>query len=201
MNTKWVFWQGQAIDPAGYQNELEAVMQSNGEVDQKPIPDFTDSQGRVWVVNLSLAAARRIDLADASAIYDKPIAILNSQKANDRLFEDLQFNDALQMFFIWCIVKPQADKLEVTEDDFAESLSPQAMHAAKAALWEALSDFFPERQTYFSQLRSYHKKMYETAADQLQDKGDKLLKLAEQHISQELDKQLSDLSTKAGVAS
>lgn len=201
MNTKWVFWQGQAIDPAGYRNELEAVMQSNDQADQKPIPSFTDSQNRVWLVNLSLAAARRIDLADATAIYEKPIAILNSQKANDRLFEDLQFNDALQMFFVWCIVKPQADKLEITEDDFAESLSPQSMHAAKVALWEALSDFFPERKTYFSQLRNYHKRMYETAADQLQDKGDKLIEIAKEQISQELDRQLNNLSTKAGVAS
>ena len=46
---------------------------------------------------------------------------------------------------IYCLIKPQADKLGVTDEQFGQSLGGDAVLAAQTAFYEELVDFFQKR--------------------------------------------------------
>jgi hypothetical protein len=98
---------------------------------------FTDSSGVLWDVNVTVETVRRvkrlIDVDLLDAVKGEFIAGL----ADD----PVQLADVL-----YCVCKPQADKLGVTDEQFGERLAGDVIDHATAALLEALVNFFPKRQ-------------------------------------------------------
>lgn len=148
---------------------------------------FKDKSGFVWELELVLDSAKRIDNADYSLIYDKPVSFLNSQilaqeDQSRSFFTDVLTRDGLAMFLVWCIVKPQADQAGVTEDEFARRLGGQQIRDARDALWEEISDFFPEKRTILSQLRDLYLKLHKQVQETMASVEGEILGSVDQQI-------------------
>lgn len=99
---------------------------------------FTDTAGRTWLVDLTIGAARRVknllgvNLLDPAG-GDPPLIT--------RLHTDLE----LLFDVIFVTVKPQADALKLTDEQFAEAMGGDAAYSAyRAFMGGALVDFFRE---------------------------------------------------------
>jgi len=96
---------------------------------------FTDNAGRTWTVLMNLDTARRV-----KSLLD--VNLLEADKGDttplQRLATDLMFICDV----VYVAIKPQADKLGVTDVQFAEAMGGDAMLAAHNALMEELADFF-----------------------------------------------------------
>ena len=136
-------------------------------------------------MNLSLAAAQRIETCDFSLLTDKTISVLNMHQ-NDCVTELL--NDAGIIFAcVWCCVKPQADKIGISEEEFTEGISGQTLIDGKEVWAEEMADFFPEMKTAISRLQKAQRK----GLKKVQAKMDELSDKAVSRVNQELDQALN----------
>lgn len=134
---------------------------------------FKDLRGRTWVVDMSLAAAHRIDACDFSQLVDREFSILRPDK---ELFVTILTNTGLTFAVIWAIVQPQVKaqmKMDPVEDqeaaqmEFQEGVDGTVIQEGRRALWGALADFFPERQTALSSLGRQIEAANKTATEEL----------------------------------
>lgn len=102
---------------------------------------FTDSKGRVWPVSITVSSLLRIrdlsglDLARLDGFgEDGPVA----RVASDPL---------LLASVLWAAVQPDAIDRAVSESDFQDSISGDAITSGADALLDALADFFPGAQS------------------------------------------------------
>ena len=95
---------------------------------------FTDNAGRSWDISVTVDAVKRVrslldvDLMDA---------------ASGKLIQELAEDPVLLCDVIYCIVKPQADEREVTDEDFGKAMAGDAIDQATTAFLEDLVNFFP----------------------------------------------------------
>jgi hypothetical protein len=47
---------------------------------------------------------------------------------------------------LWSVVRPDAERRQVTADEFTDALGGDVLEAAQAAMLEALADFFPSQR-------------------------------------------------------
>ena len=98
---------------------------------------FTDNAGRIWNISVTVDAVKRVrslldvDLMDA---------------AGGKLIQELSENPILLCDVIYCIVKPQADKESVSDEDFGRAMAGDTIDQATTAFLEELIDFFPCRK-------------------------------------------------------
>jgi len=98
---------------------------------------FHDNKARKWAITLNIDALKRVrslldvDLMDA---------------VNGKLLERLIIDPVLLCDVIYCVVKPDADAKEITDEDFGRAMAGDAIERATNALLEELVDFFPERK-------------------------------------------------------
>lgn len=94
--------------------------------------NFSDSEGRVWDVSISLGIARRladqkiINLIDVSNIEETVGALINPVKMLDVL---------------WCIVHKQAASIDVDQTNFEDALDQSSLTDALSAVQEAIRVF------------------------------------------------------------
>ncbi|HBJ34223.1 MAG TPA: hypothetical protein DDZ51_05545 [Planctomycetaceae bacterium] len=96
---------------------------------------FTDTENRRWNLSINVGTVKRVrELTniDLLAILDRP------QMLNDLAGDPVRFVDVL-----FVIIKPQADSLDVSDEQFGEALDGSAIESATDAFLEALVDFFP----------------------------------------------------------
>lgn len=97
---------------------------------------FKDAAERSWEIAVTVASARRVkDLAGVDLLgllgeIDRYAAFLGDPYARANA--------------LYALVKPQADALGLSDDEFGASLGGDAMETATAALQEELIDFFPK---------------------------------------------------------
>lgn len=94
---------------------------------------FTDNRGRLWDVSVTVNTIKRVrdlvgvDLSDGitaiEAVSSDPVELCN---------------------VLFAICKPQADKAEVSDEHFGESLVGDVLGDAVDAFIEGVVDFFPE---------------------------------------------------------
>lgn len=96
---------------------------------------FIDAQGRYWVVDINVATIKRV----------KAVAGLNLLEVVDgELVEQLSSDPILLCDVLYAVCKPQADREEISDEDFGTGLAGDAISEATKALIEALVEFFPE---------------------------------------------------------
>lgn len=105
--------------------------------ESKPKPrTFTDTEGRVWTVRVTYGDAKRVkqllDL-DILSLPDEGVEVIAKFLGNV-----LQFIDV-----VYVLVKPQADALGVSDEQFGQSMSGDSLRAAREAFYGALADFSP----------------------------------------------------------
>lgn len=107
---------------------------------EQKINQFQDAQNRNWVVRVTVNTMRSvrdnlgIDLADT---------LDPSKDVVDRLTDD----PILMMDVVYLCCKPQMDGMNVTVEDFSDSLTGEAIEQASQALIDAIIDFFPRSKT------------------------------------------------------
>ena len=98
---------------------------------------FTDNAGRSWDINVTVDAVKRVrSLLDVDLM----------EAAAGKLIQQLADNPVLLCDVIYCIVKPQADEKEITDEDFGKAMAGDAIDQATTAFLEDLVNFFPSRK-------------------------------------------------------
>lgn len=95
------------------------------------MPLFVDDQKREWVVTVNVGAVKRVrdeagvDLDNVSEMFEK-------------------ISDTVTLCrVVYAIIRPDADRKQVTLDGFLDSISGDSIASAEGALIEALTNFFP----------------------------------------------------------
>jgi hypothetical protein len=93
---------------------------------------FKDSENREWVLSINLATAEALEKIE-----------FHIESALDgSLFKEL--GDHRFLFkALWVLVEPQAQKKEVTREQFAAAIAGDVLRLASDAMVGAITDFFP----------------------------------------------------------
>lgn len=97
---------------------------------------FTDNAGRTWTIAVTVDAIKRVE----GLIADVNLA--NLMVGDPPLLTRLETDIVLLCDVIFALVKPQADQLGVTDEEFGRALGGDAIRMAHDAFWEELRDFF-----------------------------------------------------------
>jgi len=96
---------------------------------------FKDNEGRSWNVSVNVAAMKRV----------KTLLNLNLMDAVESdLIQRLATDPMLLCDVIYAICKPDADKRNVSDEEFGQSMAGDVIEHATVALLEELVDFFPD---------------------------------------------------------
>ena len=118
---------------------------------------YKDTEGRVWTIAVNVSAVRRvralcgIDLA--SAVETSPDGKLSANTLS-RLATD----PVLLVDVLYALSKEEAEKRNVSDEDFGKAMAGDVLNLAVTALIEEIVDFFPNPQ------RALMKKIMEAAA-------------------------------------
>ena len=99
---------------------------------------FVDKQNRSWEVSLTVGSAKRVrDLLGVN--------LLEPEAGEPPLVTRIGTDEMLLCDIIYCICKPQADKLDLTDEQFGELLCGDVILAAQEAFYAEMLDFFHQR--------------------------------------------------------
>ena len=99
---------------------------------------FTDNAGKTWSVAMTIDSVKRVrDLLGVN--------LVEPEAGEPPLLTRLGTDEILLCDVVYCLIKPQADTLGVTDVDFGRALGGDAILAAQTALYEELVDFFQKR--------------------------------------------------------
>jgi len=111
---------------------------------------FKDNQGREWSISVDVSAVKRVkSLLDVNLL----------DIVDGKLLELLVTDPVLLCDIIYCLVKPEADGKDVSDEDFGRAMGGDAIDHATAALMGELVDFFPrgKRQVLGKALEKFRK--------------------------------------------
>ena len=118
---------------------------------------FTDATNRQWEIALTIGSAKRVKSLLG-------IDLLQPESGDPPLLTRLGTDEVLLCDIIYCLVKPQADVVGVSDEQFGELLGGDVILAAQTALYEELIDFFQQRgRTDRSRAVAAQKQMIELA--------------------------------------
>jgi hypothetical protein len=95
---------------------------------------FRDNTGQEWSVEVTVATARRLRA--------RGVDVFKVIEA-DGIFAKLSADPAEACLVLFEVVRPQAESLKVSEEDFLNRIGGESLHAATLALIGAIVDFFP----------------------------------------------------------
>lgn len=110
----------------------------------------TDDLGRAWTVDITVSTLKRLAATPCAFSIDSLVGDIDS-KAKDRAEAAEKASLPLRDFLddtmrfaevLFAIVKPEADKLGVTIDQFDEGFRGDSIQSAQEAFLQALHDFF-----------------------------------------------------------
>ena len=144
---------------------------------------FTDNAGKTWSVCMTIDSVKRVrDLLGVN--------LVEPEAGEPPLLTRLGTDEILLCDVVFCLIKPQADTLGVTDEDFGRALGGDAILAAQTALYEELIDFFLKRgRPDRANAVAAQKKMIEMAIERVK------IKLEAMNPEAELDKILGNSST------
>jgi hypothetical protein len=137
---------------------------------------FTDNASKTWSVSMTIDSVKRVrDLLSVN--------LVEPEAGDPPLLTRLGTDEILLCDVVYCLIKPQADQLGVTDADFGRALGGDAILAAQTALYEELADFFQKRgRSDRAKAVTAQKEMIDLAIERV------TMKLAEMNPKAELDK-------------
>ncbi|MCG3127387.1 MAG: hypothetical protein CHACPFDD_02247 [Phycisphaerae bacterium] len=97
---------------------------------------FNDNAGRTWTLAVNVDAIKRVEgLIEG-------VNLANLTHGDPPLLTRLETDIVLLCDVIFALVKPQADQLGVSDEEFGKAMGGDAIIAAHDALWEELNGFF-----------------------------------------------------------
>ena len=144
---------------------------------------FTDSAGKTWSISMTIDSVKRVrDLLNVN--------LVEPEAGDPPLLTRLGTDEILLCDVVFCLIKPQADTLGVSDEDFGRALGGDAILAAQTALYEELVDFFLKRgRPDRAKAVAAQKKMIEMAIERVK------IKLEAMDPQAEIDKMFGNLST------
>jgi hypothetical protein len=143
---------------------------------------FKDANGRQWLLDLAIHDLRRVksilklDLLD----LDKGGAL--HQLANDPV---------LLVDLLWVLCEEQAEKHNLTDEQFGCGFRGEAIEEATEALFEALIDFFPpQRRVLLQRVLTTAKILGQKQTDLVE------MTLSSEALDQFMEKELAELKAK-----
>jgi len=98
---------------------------------------FTDNAGRVWTITINVNAIKRVrGLIDVNLL----------EVIEGTLLEKLIRDPILLCDVVYAVCKPEADALNVTDEQFGQAMAGDAIDQATKALLEELVGFSPSPQ-------------------------------------------------------
>ncbi|HMQ16777.1 MAG TPA: hypothetical protein PKC49_12465 [Phycisphaerae bacterium] len=97
---------------------------------------FNDNAGRTWTLAVNVDAIKRVEG------LIKGVNLANLTHGDPPLLTRLETDIVLLCDVIFALVKPQADQLGVSDEEFGKAMGGDAIIAAHDALWEELNGFF-----------------------------------------------------------
>ena len=96
---------------------------------------FKDAAGREWLLEITVAQMRRV-----KAAID--VDLCRQDEGEPALCIRLDTDPVFLFSVLWALVKAQADKYGITEEQFCEAFPAEAAGAAVRAFWQELEGFF-----------------------------------------------------------
>ncbi len=124
---------------------------------------FKDNQLREWSISVDVAAIKRVkSLLDVNLL----------DIVDGELLEKLVTDPVMLCDIIYCLVKPEADQKEVSDEEFGRAMGGDSLDHATAALLGELVGFFPKgkRQVLgkaVEKLRTFEARAVEVARKRL----------------------------------
>ena len=103
---------------------------------------FTDNKGRTWMIEVTVATVKRVR-ALCKVDLNSIVELDKNSKPSAELLERLSSDPVLLVDVLYAVCKPQADKQNITDEDFGEAMAGDAIEHATTALLEEIVDFFP----------------------------------------------------------
>lgn len=153
---------------------------------------FTDCKGRTWEIEITWTSAQRLKKetgVDIDSLVPKPS---ESKEISLQAFHDF-ITDGERLFpVIWALVRPEAERLNITQEDFGGGFNGETFIAAGLTFTAALIDFFPNhlRKSLLAKVREKGQAAQIAAANRLTKELDKIdpEKAVNDHIDEALRK-------------
>ena len=95
---------------------------------------FKDNAGREWTITINVSAIKRVrDLLKVDLL----------EIVDGKLLERLIRDPVLLCDVVYAACKPDADKQNITDEEFGRAMVGDAIEMATKALLEEITDFFP----------------------------------------------------------
>ena len=103
---------------------------------------FTDNTGRTWTLAVNVGTIKRVRaLCDVNLAN---IITISGTTPKVDLLERLGNDPVLLVDVLYAAVKPEADTKGVSDQEFGQAMSGDAIEMATTALLDEVIDFFPE---------------------------------------------------------
>ena len=103
----------------------------------RPMQRFTDNAGRTWVIQINVAAVKRVrgllDVDLYNLVADRFAGLKNL------IADPVQLIDV-----VYVLCKAEADAQGISDEQFGTGFSGDTLHAASQAFLSELIDFFPD---------------------------------------------------------
>jgi translation elongation factor EF-G len=156
---------------------------------------FKDSEGRLWVVRVTVAVTNRVRTAEG---LDFDLMNLADQKHLERIITD----PGLFVSVLYEVLRPKVEEREITPEAFAEIFYGDVLSDALDALMKAVADFFPSARQRENLLKIWDaaKRASESAQEMLGKRIE--LETSDEKIQQMCEKALGGaLPASAGTKS
>lgn len=146
---------------------------------------FNDKNKKAWTLELTVGSARRVK-ADTTVDLVNIISLDGDGKASMKALEKLIEDPFALVDVIFSLCRPQAEKENITDADFADLLNADAIEAAANALVEEIINFTPAAK------RKALTKIHEIA-QRIAAKNEAMLDqvLGSDQLEKEIEKQLN----------
>ena len=99
---------------------------------------FVDSNGRTWAISMTIDAVKRCrDLLGVN--------LMEPESGDPPLITRIGTDEILLCDLIYCLVKPEADRQEISDEEFGRAMGGDAILHAQNAFYEEMIDFFLQR--------------------------------------------------------
>lgn len=156
---------------------------------------FADGHGRRYDVAITVQALKRVrNLAGV----DLATYLVQPGIGEMDLMQTLDLDIVKLIDCIYCVVKPQADAYNLTDEEFGESLQGLTVRAARAAFWGALTDFF---QSLGRDAHAKVVKLYLAAQEKCMEANGEILDKSLEKTLEKMETELATALERLGVTS
>jgi hypothetical protein len=148
---------------------------------------FKDNAGREWTIALSIGDIKRVkDLLGVN--------LFEPESGEPPLLTRIGTDIILLCDIVYCLIKVQADKLGITDEEFGRALGGEAILAAQKAFYEELIDFFRQSgRTDRSKITQIQQKLIEQVMTRINLELDKF------DLEKQTDQMFGNLSINSPV--